>query len=229
MGLGANLGDPETTLLRVFAQLETWLVAPRIASPYRTAPISPIPQPDFLNTVVAAHLAERDPLADLADTARRLVAVAKQLERRAGRHVETPAGPRYGPRPLDVDLLLLGSHELDLPSLEPRPPQEPRPYLEAEADPAPSAGPDSPSPTLSAVEPWHGAIAVPHPRMRQRRFVLAPLAELIPELALPPDGATASELLEGLERGPTQGQRVERLRWTHLPHRRAESRKQAGP
>lgn len=41
-------------------------------------------------------------------------------------------------------------------------------------------------------------LAVPHPRLRERAFVLAPLAELAPELALAPDGATPGELLAAL-------------------------------
>jgi 2-amino-4-hydroxy-6-hydroxymethyldihydropteridine diphosphokinase len=38
-------------------------------------------------------------------------------------------------------------------------------------------------------------LVLPHPRMRQRRFVLEPLAELDPGLALPPDGVTVEALL----------------------------------
>lgn len=38
-------------------------------------------------------------------------------------------------------------------------------------------------------------LALPHPRLRERRFVLAPLADVAPDLPLPPDGATARTLL----------------------------------
>jgi 2-amino-4-hydroxy-6-hydroxymethyldihydropteridine diphosphokinase len=48
---------------------------------------------------------------------------------------------------------------------------------------------------------------LPHPRLRERRFVLAPLAELEPARTLPPDGRTVSELLEQLPQTP----RVRRL------------------
>jgi len=51
------------------------------------------------------------------------------------------------------------------------------------------------------------ALELPHPRLRERRFVLAPLAELGPELELPPDGTTVGALLARL--GPTP--RVERV------------------
>ena len=47
----------------------------------------------------------------------------------------------------------------------------------------------------------------PHPSLRERRFVLAPLADVEPHLALPPDGRTVSEVLATLPQEP----RVERL------------------
>lgn len=47
-----------------------------------------------------------------------------------------------------------------------------------------------------------GDLVLPHPRLRQRRFVLAPLADLAPDLPLPPDGATPSQLLARLPELP---------------------------
>jgi len=47
-----------------------------------------------------------------------------------------------------------------------------------------------------------GSLVLPHPRLRERRFVLAPLADVAPGLALPPDGATAAELLARLPARP---------------------------
>lgn len=55
-------------------------------------------------------------------------------------------------------------------------------------------------------------LTVPHPRLRQRRFVLEPLAEIAPDLPLPPDGRTAHELLPAVA-----DQQVERLAWDRLP------------
>lgn len=52
-----------------------------------------------------------------------------------------------------------------------------------------------------------GALVLPHPRLRGRRFVLAPLADLAPDLRLPPDGETVSRLLARLPDRP----RVQRL------------------
>jgi 2-amino-4-hydroxy-6-hydroxymethyldihydropteridine diphosphokinase len=43
---------------------------------------------------------------------------------------------------------------------------------------------------------------LPHPRLRQRRFVLAPLCDVAPDWRIPPDGATACELLRNLPPSP---------------------------
>jgi 2-amino-4-hydroxy-6-hydroxymethyldihydropteridine diphosphokinase len=127
-----------------------------VASLYRSLPLSPVPQPDFLNTAAVAH-------TSLPPEA--VLALAKALERAAGRR----RGVRFGPRPLDVDLLAYGSRCADAPEL-----------------------------------------ALPHPRLRERRFVLEPLAEIAPDLAIPPDGTTVRELLARLAGQPG----VERIGWS---------------
>ena len=54
-------------------------------------------------------------------------------------------------------------------------------------------------------------LVLPHPRLRARRFALAPLAAIAPELPVPPDGASVAELLARLP----PGERVERVgTWT---------------
>jgi 2-amino-4-hydroxy-6-hydroxymethyldihydropteridine diphosphokinase len=144
VALGGNLGPPEAierVLRRALRQLETFLGPLRVAPLYRTAAVSPIPQPDYLNTAAVGQTA-LDPAAVLA--------LAKALELAAGRH----RGPRFGPRPLDIDLLLYGSVQ--------------------------SAAPE---------------LTLPHPRLRERRFMLEPLAAIAPDLPVPPDGTPVAELL----------------------------------
>ena len=53
-------------------------------------------------------------------------------------------------------------------------------------------------------------LILPHPRMRGRRFVLAPLADLAPDLRLPPDGARVKELLAALG----SEQHIEKIGWS---------------
>ncbi len=61
------------------------------------------------------------------------------------------------------------------------------------------------------VERHDTHLTLPHPGLRQRRFVLAPLADLLPELRLPTDGIRVSELLNQL---PQSAAPVERLCWS---------------
>lgn len=144
LGLGANLGDPRRQLLAAVAALSRRLGALAVAPLFRSSPVSPLPQPDFLNTVVVGR-------TDLAPE--QLLRLGKELEAAAGRR----AGPRHGPRPLDVDLLLYDER------------------LVAAAD-----------------------LTVPHPRLAERSFALAPLARLAPDWQVPPHGRSVGELLAAL-------------------------------
>ena len=56
-------------------------------------------------------------------------------------------------------------------------------------------------------------LTLPHPGLRQRRFVLAPLAEIAPGLRVPPDGATVADLLSRVG----QEDQVCRLAWRAPP------------
>lgn len=95
VGLGANLGDPAATLrsaVRALRELpDTSLVA--LSSLYRSAPLGPAGQPDYLNAV--ARLDTR-----LAPHA--LLQALQDVESRHGRIRQE----RWGPRTLDLDLLL---------------------------------------------------------------------------------------------------------------------------
>ena len=107
-------------MLAAVAALSRRLGALSVAPLYRSAPVSPIAQPDFLNTVVLAA-SDWPP--------ERLLAFAKELEAAAGRAL----GPRWGPRPLDVDLLLVGELRRDDAELDAPPPATARARLRAGA------------------------------------------------------------------------------------------------
>ena len=155
LGLGSNLGDREAHLRAAVELLEEQGIGVEaVSSAYETEPVGGIlEQPDFLNAAVRIST-ELEP--------ERLLDVCKAIEVERGRMF---GGPRHGPRPLDLDLLLLGRHELESERL-----------------------------------------TLPHPQVTARRFVLVPLLELDPKLALP-DGTRLSEALARLGRG----ERVERI------------------
>jgi len=101
LGLGSNQGDRLGMLRAARASLERHEVTITAASSvYETAPQGDLlDQPDFLNACVRIETAlAPEPLLE----------VCKQVERELGRE---PGGPRHGPRPVDVDLLLLGDLE----------------------------------------------------------------------------------------------------------------------
>jgi len=126
LGLGSNLGDRRRYLTEAVQSL-TGRAA--VSCVYETDPVGgPSGQQPYLNCVVELVT----PL-----TPRQLLGICHRLESAAGR----VRADRWGPRSLDVDVLLVGD--------------------------------------LQVAEP---DLVVPHPRMWERRFVLAPLAELAPEL-----------------------------------------------
>ena len=138
LGLGSNLGDRLGHLqgavdgLRAVAGVTVVEVSPV----YETDPIGP-EQPEYLNAVVAI---------ETSLNARQLLELGQTLERAAQR----VRGERWGPRTLDVDVLVVGWEVIEEPDL-----------------------------------------VVPHPRMWERGFVMAPLHDLEPELGirgLPPGG-----------------------------------------
>ena len=93
LGLGSNLGDRADALAWAVRRLgEEGLAVQAVSSLYATAPQGVEDQPEFLNAAcrVSTHL---DPPA--------MLALAKALEAEAGR----VDGPRWGPRPLDIDIL----------------------------------------------------------------------------------------------------------------------------
>ena len=101
LGLGANQGDRLAALRSAREALSRHGVRVTASSSvYETAPQGEVTdQPDFLNACVQID-------TDLGPE--ELLAACKQVERDLGR---TPGGPRHGPRPIDVDVLLLGDLE----------------------------------------------------------------------------------------------------------------------
>ncbi|MEA3640521.1 MAG: 2-amino-4-hydroxy-6-hydroxymethyldihydropteridine diphosphokinase [Lamprobacter sp.] len=107
IGLGANLGHPRRQVEQALLQLQSLPQSDVVAvsSLYRTVPVGPVDQPDFINAV--ARLDTRlKPLA--------LLAALQQIERQHGR---IRNGQRWGPRTLDLDILLMGEQVLRLPQL----------------------------------------------------------------------------------------------------------------
>lgn len=163
VGLGANLGDAATTLE---AGIHALMGLPRVrlgavSRLYATAPVGILDQPEFRNAVVALDVpAGPDP----GTGALALLAALKDLERAFGRRERG----RWGPRELDLDLLVFGRARLSLD----RTPEARS--LDAEADPRNAAR----------------LLEVPHREVRERLFVLAPLADVAPGLVPPGWGET---------------------------------------
>jgi len=106
IGLGSNLDDPERRIARAVESLEALpdtQVTAR-SSLYRSAPLGPPDQPDFLNAVVTLRTA-----LGPSDLLGRL----KAIERDQGRK----PGPRWGPRVIDLDLLVYADAVIDEPGL----------------------------------------------------------------------------------------------------------------
>ena len=136
LGLGSNLGDR----LGLLQGAVTALVATEgiklvgVSGVYATEPVGGPVQGPYLNAVVAL---------DTVLSATELLGVAQRLEAAAGR----VRAERWGPRHLDVDVLLVGDEQVATDRL-----------------------------------------TVPHPRLWERGFVLAPLADVAPDLVPRPEG-----------------------------------------
>jgi 2-amino-4-hydroxy-6-hydroxymethyldihydropteridine diphosphokinase len=134
VALGSNLDDPRVQVERALDALDGLPQTRRVlrSSLYRSRPFGPVAQPDFVNAV-AGLLTTLSPAA--------LLAQLQEIEARLGR--ERPS-VRWGPRRIDLDLLVHGGARLAEPGL-----------------------------------------ALPHPGIAERAFVLVPLAEIAPDLEVP--------------------------------------------
>jgi 2-amino-4-hydroxy-6-hydroxymethyldihydropteridine diphosphokinase len=108
VGLGANIGDREATLRRAVELLEQapGILGVVVSSVRETDPVGYLDQPRFLNAAAAVDTTLGPPA---------LLDALLGVERTLGR---TRDGPRFGPRTIDLDLLLYGNLELDEPGLE---------------------------------------------------------------------------------------------------------------
>jgi 2-amino-4-hydroxy-6-hydroxymethyldihydropteridine diphosphokinase len=148
VALGSNIDGPMSQVMRAFDALAA-LPGLRLvlrSSLYRSPPLGPVDQPDFVNAV-AGLLTTLEPRA--------LLEALQALESQLGRR--RPA-VRWGPRRIDLDLLVHGAVRIDEPGLK-----------------------------------------VPHPGIAERAFVLEPLSEIAPDLAVPGLGSVRT-LLERLDR-----------------------------
>jgi 2-amino-4-hydroxy-6-hydroxymethyldihydropteridine diphosphokinase len=102
LSLGSNLGDRKENLRRAMAALAEIkeIEVKRVSKAYETAPMGVTEQPDFLNLVAEIE-------TELS--ARELLAAAKGIEKRLGRQEIV----RWGPRTIDIDILLLGEENIE--------------------------------------------------------------------------------------------------------------------
>ena len=107
VGLGANLGDREATLRRALELLgaEPAIDGVAVSSFRETDPVGYVDQPLFVNAAAAV---------ETSLTARELLDRLLAVERALGRRRD---GLRFGPRPIDLDLLLYGDEVVDEPGL----------------------------------------------------------------------------------------------------------------
>lgn len=137
IGMGSNLGEPLTNLRVGLRAVRQVLEAVQASSVYETVPLQVTDQPSFLNACCVGHTSL---------TPRQLLSELQHIEHLAGR---ARHGARYGPRTLDLDLLLYGDRTTCEPDL-----------------------------------------VLPHPRLRERAFVLVPLREIAADWRVPGDDAT---------------------------------------
>ena len=145
LSLGSNLGDRQKNLEAVENLLPPQVLIKERSRIYETEPWGYQEQPRFLNQVLAVTTS----LTPLD-----LLAYLKDIEKSIGRKPSF----RYGPREVDIDILLYGNQVINQESL-----------------------------------------IIPHERLPERAFVLAPLAELAPELILPGSERTITDLLETID------------------------------
>jgi 2-amino-4-hydroxy-6-hydroxymethyldihydropteridine diphosphokinase len=132
LGLGANIGDRRRNLAAALGRLAAHprIGVEAVSALYETPPWGKTDQPAFLNA--AARI-------ETSLSPRALLDAILEIERGLGRE----RGERWGPRTLDIDILVFGTAEMNEPGLE-----------------------------------------IPHPRLHERAFALAPLVDVLPDAEL---------------------------------------------
>ena len=148
IGLGANLGDRRRNLEAALDALRAHpqITVSAVSTFLETDPVGGPPGQGKVLTAAATLETDLTPGALLEEL--------KRVERAIGRR----PGPRWGPRQIDLDILLYGE-------------------------------------TLLETD----ALVIPHPRLRERRFVLEPLAEIAPTARDPVTGLSVRDLLTRLQ------------------------------
>lgn len=144
IGIGSNLNNPLNNAKQAIKALKELEQCHFIAasSLYGSAPMGPQDQPDYINAVAKIE-------TDLS--AEQLLKALQKIEQTQGRERKAE---RWGPRTLDLDILLYGQEQIQTEQL-----------------------------------------SVPHYGMKERDFVLFPLAEIEPDLVLP-CGSKLQDLLQ---------------------------------
>lgn len=140
LGLGSNLGDRYGRLIEALDRLQAYIALDAISSIYETEPWGYADQPRYLNAACGGE-------TDLAP--QELLGAVKTIELELGREPTF----RYGPRTIDIDILLYGDRVID-----------------------------------------QDHVSIPHARLHERDFVLAPLHEIAPAAVHPKFGKTIEAL-----------------------------------
>lgn len=153
LSLGSNVGDTIDNIISAIGLIiEADGISPAgLGSFYETEPVENVRQAWFVNTAIGIE-------TDYSPET--LITLFKGIERDMGRE----EGERFGPRLIDIDIILYGDRVIKTPDL-----------------------------------------TIPHPKMAERRFVLAPLVDIDPDLRHPLLGATVGELLAAC---PEEGQEI---------------------